>query len=284
MNTDAIGISLCGQIDANEAILLTRELVQVPSVSPNEAACALLLSQRYEEYGLDVTLHEAAPGRPNVIGTIEGSGKGGRLLIVGHTDVVEVGEELQWSKDPWGGQIFGARLYGRGALDVKAGLASAAIAARAIIAAGIRLKGTLQLAGFVDGERLMAGARSFKRAGHTKDLDATISLEPSFGLGIRTCTLNKLHAADIVQAAQRAHKQITKKDAPIDHIPGTPTRCGHFSKASTVLQATVLGVPSMSIGLSGANAHMPDEYVHANEISVLAKILALTVLDYLGYE
>lgn len=72
---------------------------------------------------------------PGVVGRIGRAG-GRRLLLVGHTDVVPVGDPGTWSVDPWGAEVRDGRLYGRGAVDMKGGCASILGAMRALVACG----------------------------------------------------------------------------------------------------------------------------------------------------
>ena len=65
------------------------------------------------------------PGRPNVIAFLRGNNPGKTILFEGHTDVVTPGDVSQWKYDPFGGEIVGDRLYGRGACDTKGNLAAA---------------------------------------------------------------------------------------------------------------------------------------------------------------
>src|SRR3970282_1216994 len=61
---------------------------------------------------------------------------GRRLLLVGHTDVVPVGDRSTWTVDPWAAEIRGGLVYGRGACDMKGGCASILAALRALVASG----------------------------------------------------------------------------------------------------------------------------------------------------
>lgn len=64
------------------------------------------------------------PNRPNVVGQVAGSEECG-LLLCGHVDVVPVGDRGAWTVDPFGGEIRDGKLYGRGAIDMKSGVAAA---------------------------------------------------------------------------------------------------------------------------------------------------------------
>ncbi|WP_409180845.1 M20 family metallopeptidase [Amycolatopsis sp. VS8301801F10] len=98
-----------------------------PAVEPLRAVLA--------ELGADVEIFEPEPGRPSVLGRI-GSGDGPTLLVNGHVDVVPVSEE-DWSVPPFGGLVRDGLLYGRGACDMKGGIAAALEGLRACRDAGI---------------------------------------------------------------------------------------------------------------------------------------------------
>ncbi|MDP8919542.1 MAG: M20 family metallopeptidase, partial [Pseudomonadota bacterium] len=121
------------------AVTLTQALVRRNTVSPpgNEASCAALVARRLEETGFVVTAIPFGEGRTNLIARM-----GGRdalpLAFTGHLDTVPLGLQ-PWSVDPFGGDIDGDRLYGRGSSDMKGGVAAfveACIAHRAALEKG----------------------------------------------------------------------------------------------------------------------------------------------------
>jgi succinyl-diaminopimelate desuccinylase len=123
---------------------------------------------------------EVAPGRPNVIGELAGDrGPDGPLLLLeGHTDVVTPGDRAAWSHDPFGAEVVGGRLYGRGAADMKAGVAAMLFAARAIQQAGAPFAGRLRLLVPVDEEGLMLGVKTLVERGHADGAAGAIVCEP----------------------------------------------------------------------------------------------------------
>jgi succinyl-diaminopimelate desuccinylase len=163
---------------------LARRLVRVPSVyrpevaGATEAAAAAVVADELRRLDLDVRVEEAAPGRPNVIADLAGAGARPMLIFEGHTDVVTEGDAGAWSVPPFGGEIRGGRLYGRGAADMKAGVAAAIGAVRAIRAAGVRLAGTVRLAIVADEEGMMLGIKSFIRRGWADGAAGAIICEP----------------------------------------------------------------------------------------------------------
>jgi acetylornithine deacetylase/succinyl-diaminopimelate desuccinylase-like protein len=137
---------------------LLAELVAADSTNPTldpggagEAEVARLLAGRMSAAGLDVDVWDAAPGRPNVVGTLRGSGGGRSLMLCGHTDVVGASPEL------FRPRVEGGRMYGRGTCDMKAGLAAAVVAAERL-AAGPRPAGDLVVACVIDEEWESLGA------------------------------------------------------------------------------------------------------------------------------
>src|ERR1700744_6543077 len=142
------------------AIELAMDLIACDSTNPDltpggagEGLVADLIAGRLRGAGMEVEMIEVRPGRPNVIGRLRGRGGGRTLMLCGHTDVV--------SADPaaFTPRIEGGRLYGRGAVDMKGGLAAAIVAAERL-AAGPALEGDVLVAAIIDEEWLSLGAES----------------------------------------------------------------------------------------------------------------------------
>ena len=179
------GVALRPTVDADRLIDFARRLVRVPSTNqPNagrsEAAAAALVAEEMRGFGWRPLIEEAAPGRPNVIGVVEGGLSGPTLMLEGHTDVVTEGNPRTWSHDPFGAEVVGGRLYGRGAADMKGGLAAMVYAAAALAAAG-PFPGRLLLAALADEEGAMLGVKDFVRRGHAASVAAAIVCEPEGG-------------------------------------------------------------------------------------------------------
>src|SRR5215472_3315974 len=179
------GVALRPSVDADRLIDFARRLVRVPSTNePNagrsEAAAAALVAEEMRGFGWRPLIEEVAPGRPNVIGVVEGGLSGPTLMLEGHSDVVTEGNPSDWSHDPFGAEVVGGRLYGRGAADMKGGLASMIYAAAALAAAG-PFPGRLLLAALADEEGLMLGVKDFVRRGHAAGVAAVIVCEPQGG-------------------------------------------------------------------------------------------------------
>ena len=163
-------------------VALARELVRIDSRNPalapdsqGEQAVARALSATLEAWGLSVEVHDAAPGRPNVVARA-GRRKGRSLMLNGHLDVV--GTEGM-THSAFGGEERDGRLYGRGAADMKGGLAAMSAAAARAAARGIA--GEVIVAAVADEEHMSMGTRELLRRGVRAD--AAIVGEPT-GLSI----------------------------------------------------------------------------------------------------
>jgi succinyl-diaminopimelate desuccinylase len=171
-------------IDDAELVELTRALVRIPSVfrpgepDANESAVAAAVAEWLKREGFEVEVQPVAPGRPNVVGWVEGGQPGRTLCLEGHTDVVTEGDASAWRHGPWDAVVEDGRLYGRGAADMKGGLAAAMVAAAAVRRAGVRFRGRLLVAALVDEEGGMVGARHFVRTPLGRVVDGAIICEP----------------------------------------------------------------------------------------------------------
>jgi len=145
-------------------IQLLSDLVSVNSINPSlvlgapgEAAAGEVARAAMVRAGLDVVVTEVQPGRPNVVGVIEGRESGPSVMLCGHLDTVGV----EGMADPFAPRIDGNRLYGRGAQDMKGGVA-AMIGAAAMLAPSWT-KGRLIVAAVMDEEYESLGAEALVR-------------------------------------------------------------------------------------------------------------------------
>ena len=113
-----------------------------------------------------------------VVGSF-GNGQGPSLILNGHTDVVPAGELDRWHKPPWRATLDEAdgNVYGRGALDMKGGLCCALFAVKAIIDAGVQLKGQVLVQAVIGEED--GGAGTLAAVLHGPKADAAIIMEPT---------------------------------------------------------------------------------------------------------
>ena len=168
-------------------IELTRELVRIPTVNPKfqvnpdlnrEADAQDVVACHLSENGFETGKWEAFPYRPNVVGDWDGE-EDKSLIVGGHIDVVPVGDISAWGRDPFSGDIDHGNVWGRGAVDMKGGLAACIGAARAIRQAGVALDGRLSVHSVVDEEAGGFGAIDLLRRGHAAR--RAIISEPTWG-------------------------------------------------------------------------------------------------------
>ena len=145
-------------------------LVATESVNPGvfERAMAQQVRRELDGIGCAVTVVEFEPGRPSVAAVLGSRVNGPSLLLNGHMDTVPVGDRALWLDDPFAGAIRDGAVWGRGALDMKGGLAAQVACARVLAAHHQRLRGRLVLhfaAGEECGEQPLAERHARKRAG-----------------------------------------------------------------------------------------------------------------------
>ena len=164
----------------DETIELLARLVEVDSVNPDlvpggagEGAIASFVEAWAAAHGLAAVRLEATRGRPSVVVRAPGRGDGRTLLLCGHLDTVGVGG---MAGDPFAPRIEGDRLYGRGAYDMKAGLAAALVACRR--AAALDLAGDVVVACVADEEHASLGVQEVLESVWA---DAAIVTEPTGG-------------------------------------------------------------------------------------------------------
>ncbi len=185
-------------VDEPDAVGTLRELIAVPSVTGSAAESELQhrLAGRLERLGLDVDLwsmdlpelcaHPDFPGMEvpreeawGLVGHTADGGDGPTLILQGHVDVVPPGDPAAWDGDPFVPRVTGDLVHGRGACDMKAGLAAQLAALAAIRAAGVRLRGRVAVHFVVGEEDGGIGAFGTLRRGHGGD--ACVIAEPTGG-------------------------------------------------------------------------------------------------------
>jgi acetylornithine deacetylase len=170
----------------SEIIELLRHLVAIDSINPDlvpgsagEEEIARFIANWFEQAGLEVVRDEPAPGRPNVIGIARGTGGGQSLLLNAHMDTVGIAG-MERPHDPF---IQDNRLYGRGAYDMKGGLASIMLAGAA--AKKRDLRGDVIITAVSDEEFASIGTASIVKHWSA---DAAIVTEPT---ELHICTAHK---------------------------------------------------------------------------------------------
>ena len=190
---------VCSYIDEHRDRMLSflADLIEAESVSGHELEAQRVVVEKLESMGLAVDTWEpdadelrGHPGyfdtstyeehgyedRPNVAATVEGAGDGRSIALAGHIDVVSASEEM-WTRDPWTAERADGRVYGRGACDMKGGIAANVLALEALDALEIDLAGDVIVESTIDEEAGgTGGALSALERGYRPD--AAIITEP----------------------------------------------------------------------------------------------------------
>lgn len=173
---------------------LLQQIVRTPSLTGDEEAVQQIVAAAMREIGLEVDVwepsaSELAPyaehvgkfdslaGRPNVVGAWRGSGGGASMILNGHIDTVEPGARDQWDVDPFSAEIIDGRVFGRGSLDMKAGVVANIVAAAALRTAGWTPRGNVFVESVISEEDGGAGALATILRGY--EADACIITEPT---------------------------------------------------------------------------------------------------------
>jgi acetylornithine deacetylase len=174
-------------------VAFLRGLVQRRSTLGDEAPVQAFIAAELGGIGLDVDTWEidhariarlpgygpvewSYEGRPNVAARWAGSGGGRSLVLQSHVDVVPATPEGRWTHPPWAGEIAEGRMWGRGAADMKSGIAAMVYAVRALREAGAELRGDVSLVTVIEEECTGNGALAALDRGYTAD--AAIIPEP----------------------------------------------------------------------------------------------------------
>jgi acetylornithine deacetylase len=193
---------------------LLAQLVAIDSVNPTlvpggagEAQIAAFVADWLREHGLEVTVDEPLPGRPSVVGVARGTGSGASLMLNAHLDTVNV-DGMHRPHEP---VVRDGRLYGRGAYDMKGGLAAIMVAGAAAARDGLR--GDVIVTAVADEEHSSEGVQSVLRGWRA---DACIVTEPTH---LCVCVAHKGFVwAQLETQGRAAHG--SRADLGVDAIVG----------------------------------------------------------------
>ncbi|MHA2027058.1 MAG: ArgE/DapE family deacylase [Candidatus Thorarchaeota archaeon] len=183
----------------NQLIELTQDLVRIPSVSGEEASVQKRVYQEFDSMDLKPEFFDPVEkelrkhkdffettsfvkfgydNRPNVAGLLKGEGEGRSICLSGHVDVVSPEPLEKWTRDPWSAEVSGGNIHGRGAGDMKAGVAAMMFAVKALQTNEVKLKGDVQIETTIEEEDGGVGGVLYMRTvrPHT---DAALIPEPS---------------------------------------------------------------------------------------------------------
>ncbi|NME33266.1 ArgE/DapE family deacylase [Lactobacillus sp. MRS-253-APC-2B] len=168
-------------MDKEKQAKILKDLIQINSVNGNEIDVAAYLAKLFEQYGFKTEIDAFGDRRANLIVEF-GSDSSKRVLgVTGHMDTVAIGNRNNWHHDPFGAETQGDRLYGRGAADMKSGLAAQVIALIELKESGWQPDGKIRFIATAGEEYGTPGANRLEERGIAKDLDALIVGEPTGG-------------------------------------------------------------------------------------------------------
>lgn len=169
-----------------EKVQILADLVAIKSVNDHELQVAKYLQHLFAKYGITAKLLPLAANRVDLVAEI---GSGAPVLgVSGHMDVVTAGELTQWHSDPFTLTERDGHLYGRGATDMKSGLAALVIAMITIQQNHLLKRGTIRLMATAGEEVGEQGSRYLKDQGYMDDVAALLIAEPT---GYRIATAHK---------------------------------------------------------------------------------------------
>jgi len=167
-------------ISQAEIVEIMQELVQSPSVNPpaDTTECAGVVARIFHRNHIPAEIVEGHPGVANVVARLTGREEGKRLVLNGHMDVVAPGEG--WTLDPFGGEVRNGCLYGRGACDMKSGIAAMMAAMIALKRSGTAFNGEIIFTAVGDEETgSRFGSQFLLSQGFMRGADAAIVTEPT---------------------------------------------------------------------------------------------------------
>jgi succinyl-diaminopimelate desuccinylase len=249
----------------SDALALAQELIRRPSVSPQDGGCQQLMASRLERLGFNV---ESLPyGEVANFWATRGSSDAPTFCFAGHTDVVPAGPRSEWATDPFEPTVRDGVLYGRGAADMKTGLAAMITATEAFVAAHPQHRGRIAFlitsdeeGRSVDGTRRVAEFLGARRERIDWCLVGEPSSEQAFGDTIKIGRRGSLSGLLTVHGVQGhiAYPQLA--DNPVHRFaPVLAELCARrWDEGNEHFEPTSFQVASINAG-SGAPNVIPGE-------------------------
>jgi len=256
-------------MDPKDPVSLTQALIRCRSVTPTEGGALTLLQNVLEPAGFEC--HRMTMSEPDTA-DVENlyarfGGQGPNLCFAGHTDVVPVGDEKGWSHDPFGAVIEDGVLYGRGAVDMKGGIACfVAAALRHIEQNGARGSLSLLITGDEEGPSINGTTKVLDwMAARDERIDACIVGEPTcpnkIGEMIKIGRRGSLTCVLVVKGKQghaayphQADNPVPKLAVLIDRLTNAEIDKGSENFENTNLEVTIISVPNTASNVIPAEA------------------------------
>ncbi len=189
-----------------EQLTVLKKIISIQTVNENEAELANYIAGLFQPYvgaGVKIEKVNYAPGRDNLVVTI---GNGGKVLgYSGHMDVVAPGDLAAWNTDPFEPVVKDDKLYGRGACDMKSGLAALVVALLEMLEKGQQPAGTIKLLATVGEETGNYGAAQLTKLGYADDLDGLVIAEPQDDLQAITYACKGVIDYHVTSVGKAAH-------------------------------------------------------------------------------
>jgi len=278
-----------------EVTQLLQELIRVDTTNPpgNETAAAEVLQVYLASHGVDSELLARVPERANLVARIRGTGEGPSLALLSHTDVV-LADAGEWQRDPFGGELVGGEVWGRGALDMKGQVAATAVAVAQLARDGWRPRGDLIFIAAADEEVGDGFGLQWLVESHPDKVRADFSLNEGAGdrveLGdrvlYRCATAEKMSAPFTLRVRGRSgHASMPSiADNALVKAAGYVERLGVFHVAPQLgpetegfLSVVAGEVPAASAALERARA------IHPLAAELIEPLLAMTVTPTMIY-
>ncbi len=245
------GISISDS-DTEQVVGFTKDLVRIPSVNPpgEETKVAEYFSAKLSQLGFKVDLYEVDKNRCNIVGTLKGKGGGRTLMFNGHMDVVPPGDPSLWKSPPFEGAISSDKVYGRGSVDMKGGMAAMLAAIKSLVDNSFEFRGTLVFAGVVDEEVASKGTKSIIDKGYAADM--AIVGEPT-ELKVKIAHKGML-MLEVTTTGQSVHASTVRSSNPrvgVNAIYKMAKAVSEFEKHLLVLEKKenhLVGNPTISVG------------------------------------
>jgi len=171
---------ILSKVDEESTVALLQKLIQTVTTNPpaEELTLAMWVSEYLKKSGLDVEILPFEGKRANVLARVKGSGSGPALIFSAHFDTVSAGE-IPWRFDPFSGTVHERRVYGRGAADMKGGMAAMLKAAEILSKEKMNFRGDLLLV-LTSGETSdCVGAKRLIQEQRIKNVSAMVVSEPT---------------------------------------------------------------------------------------------------------
>jgi acetylornithine deacetylase/succinyl-diaminopimelate desuccinylase-like protein len=264
-------------------IELLRRLIRFDTTNPpgDEGECVAWIRGQLDEAGIESELHERTPGRPNLVARLTGDGSAPALLLYGHVDVVTArGQE--WRQPPFAGELADGFVWGRGALDMKGGVAM--LLQAFLRARGLPLKGDLVLAILVDeeaggddGARFLAEERAEAFAG----VEYALGEFGAFSLPIAGRRFYPIEVAEKQRCTLSARLRGTGGHGSVPVRGRTPGRLGELLRTLDRRQPPIRVTPVTRAFLEAVAAALPRPQALAVR-ALLRPALAKRLLPRLG--